>query len=217
MSYEAVKSVIVLIAVLVAGVVFCWQLYQRLWLSFEHGQPSGPFGHWGERIKGVLVFVGGQRRLFRFLVPGTAHFFIFWGFLLLFPTILQAILEGLVAFTNPNFVLPVLGNWGPLALLQDVFTFMVAIAVAYDLYVRLAVDQPQTTGHGCPVVCPHHHALPVGDERRSHQFRRRPPLKLAASLDPRESDLCRTEREDSVCRRGNRLLDSSGRDTRLPQ
>ena len=94
MSYEAIKSIVAWLALLVAGGFFGWRTYQLLWGTLRRGQPSGSFGQWGERVKGLLVFVGGQLRLFRFLVPGTAHFFIFWGFLILFPTILQALIEG---------------------------------------------------------------------------------------------------------------------------
>jgi Fe-S oxidoreductase len=146
MQYEVIKSIVVLLGLLVAGGVFGLHTYQLLWVDMRRGQPSGHFGQWGERIKGLAVFVGGQLRLFRFLVPGTAHFFIFWGFLILSLTILQAIVEGLVAFANPDFVIPVIGRFGPLALLQDLFAVFVAIAVAYDLYVRLAVDPERYKG-----------------------------------------------------------------------
>ena len=136
MSYEAIKSLVVLVALLIAGGYFCLRCYQLLWDNLRRGQPSGPFKHWGERIKGVIVFVGGQLRLFRFLIPGTAHFFIFWGFMILSLTILQAIVEGLVAFANPSFVLPLIGRFGPLALLQDLFAVFVAVAVVYGLTMR---------------------------------------------------------------------------------
>jgi Fe-S oxidoreductase len=128
----AIKSSLVLIAFLVSLAVFSYRLYRR----FEHmrlGQPSASFGRWGERIKALIIYVLGQRRLFRFLTPGTAHFFIFWGFLLLFPTIGQAILEGIF----PGFVLPLLGTFGPLLLLQDLMATAVAIAVFYGLYLRV--------------------------------------------------------------------------------
>lgn len=140
MAYHTIKSILVLAALLVAGGVFGWKVYRLLWVNLRMGKPSGPFDHWGERIKGLLVFVGGQLRLFRFLVPGTSHFFIFWGFLLLFPTILEAILEGLFAFRIPEFTLPLLGNFGPLALLQDLFAVFVSLAVLYGLYLRLFVN-----------------------------------------------------------------------------
>jgi Fe-S oxidoreductase len=146
MSYYVVKSVLVLAALLTAGSIFAWRIYRLLWVNLRRGQPSGSFDHWGERLKGVLLFVGGQARLFRFLKPGTAHFFIFWGFLTLAPTIVGAIVEGLVAAFNPHFVLPILGEFGPLALLQDLMVVAVIIAVSYALYVRLVVNPKRYEG-----------------------------------------------------------------------
>src|SRR3990172_4836622 len=103
-----VKPIIVLIVFLASLIVFGDRLYRR----FEHmrlGQPTGPFARWGDRIKAVVVFVLAQWRLFRFPTPGLAHFFIFWGFLLLFPTIAQAIAEGI----SPRFLLPILSTFLP--------------------------------------------------------------------------------------------------------
>src|SRR5512144_2762390 len=103
MTYNALKSILVLFALLIATGVFLWRVYRLFWVNLRRAQPSGRFDRWGERIKGVLVYVGAQLRLFRFLIPGTGHFFIFWGFLVLSLTILQAIVEGLVAFANPDY------------------------------------------------------------------------------------------------------------------
>ncbi len=145
MSYGLIKSLLVLAALLVAGGVFALRCYQLLWVRLRRGQPSGPFGHWGARIWSVIEYVGGQVRLFRFPVPGTSHFFIFWGFLILFPTILLAILEGLFAFAGPEvLVLP--AALGPFALLQDLFAVFVMIAVTYGLYLRLVVNPERYVG-----------------------------------------------------------------------
>ena len=146
MSYGVIKSIIALLAFLVAGGIFVLRLYQLLWDNMRRGQPSGPFRQWGKRIEGLVVYVAAQFRLFRFLVPGTAHFFIFWGFLILSLTILQAIIEGLVAFTNPHFVLPLIGEFGPLALLQDLFAVFVVIAVINGLYLRVVADPERYKG-----------------------------------------------------------------------
>jgi Fe-S oxidoreductase len=146
MTYAQIKSLLVLLALLTAGSVFGWRVYQLLWVNLRRGQPSGSFGKWGERIKSLLVYVAGQRRLFRFLVPGTSHFFIFWGFVLLFPTILQAILEGLFAFAIPSYTLPWLGEFGPLALVQDFVILFVLIAVTYGLYMRLVKNPERYKG-----------------------------------------------------------------------
>jgi Fe-S oxidoreductase len=146
MSYNVVKSIIVLLAFISASGIFGWRAYKLLWVNLRRGQPTPPFRQWGERTKGLFVFVGAQLRLFRFLVPGTAHFFIFWGFLFLSLTILQAIIEGLLAFTNFSFVLPLIGRFGPLALAQDLFALCVVVAVSFGLYLRLVVDPERYKG-----------------------------------------------------------------------
>ena len=146
MEYEAVKSIAVVVLLLAALAVFGLRVYRLLWVNLRRGQRGQPYGRWFERIKGLFVYVGAQLRLFRFLAPGIAHFFLFWGFVILVLTILQAIIEGLVAFTDPNFVLPVVGEFGPLALLQDLFATMVVAAVLYALYLRLIVKPERFEG-----------------------------------------------------------------------
>jgi len=146
MSYPAIKSIVVLLGLLVAGGFFGLRVYQLLWVNLRRGQSSRPFGQWGERVRSVIVFVGAQGRLFRVLMPGTAHFFIFWGFVVLSLTILQAIAEGLAAFANPHFVLPLIGRFGPLALVQDLLAVLVAISIVHNLYVRVVVDPERYQG-----------------------------------------------------------------------
>ena len=146
LSYESLKSIGVLLALSIAGWVFSVRIYRLLWISLKQGQPSGPFRQWGLRLRSLLAYVGGQRRLFRFLIPGTAHFFIFWGFLILFPTILQAILEGLLAAFRPGFELPILGRLGPYALLQDLFILSVIVAVLNGLFLRIVKDPERYKG-----------------------------------------------------------------------
>ncbi len=146
MNYETLKSILVLLALLSAGGIFTYRAYRLLWMNMRRGEASGPFGQWLERIKGLFVFVAGQQRLFRVPLPGIAHFFIFWGFLLLSLTILGAMIEGLVAFVDPHFTIPIIGTFGPLALLQDFFALFVIIAVLYALYVRVSVDPERYKG-----------------------------------------------------------------------
>jgi Fe-S oxidoreductase len=142
-----IKSIVVLVALLVAFSVFGWRVYQLLWVNLRRGQPSPEaFGQWGKRIKSVITFVAAQGRLFRVPLPGVAHFFIFWGFLILSLTILQAIAEGLFAFIDPHFKLPIISEFGPLALMQDFFAFAVIVAVTYGLYLRLVVNPERYKG-----------------------------------------------------------------------
>jgi Fe-S oxidoreductase len=147
-----IEPLLVLAVFLAALGLFGFRVYRRL----EHmrlGQPAEPIGQWRRRIWLWLVYVFGQRRLFRFARPGVAHFFVFWGFLLLLPTIAQAILEGIW----PDFVLPFLGTFGPLALVQDLIAVAVAVAVVYDLYMRLIVKPERYKGshqtEGVVVLC----------------------------------------------------------------
>ena len=146
MTYDRIKSVLVLLALLVALGIFLRYAYQLLWVNLRRGQPSARFGQWGERIKGLFVFVGAQFRLFRFVVPGTAHFFIFWGFIFLSLTILQAIVEGLMAFRNATYVIPIIGTFGPLAFFQDLFALCVMIGVSFGLYLRIIVNPERYKG-----------------------------------------------------------------------
>lgn len=146
MNYETVKSILVALTLLIAFGIFLRYAWQRLWIYLRRGQATPKFSDWGERVKGLIVYVGAQWRLFRVRLPGIAHFFIFWGFLLLSLTILQAIVEGLVAFANPHYLLPIIGTWGALAFVQDFFAIFVIAGVSYGLYLRLAVNPERYKG-----------------------------------------------------------------------
>src|SRR5881392_1596983 len=56
------------------------------------GRPSEPPSHAGPRLRREAVVVLGQRKLLQRLVPGLMHAFIFWAFIVLFPTILIAMI-----------------------------------------------------------------------------------------------------------------------------
>ncbi len=146
MSYSLVKSILVLAGLLASLAVFVRLSYQRLWVNLRRGGPGDRYDRWGERVKGLLIYVAAQLRLFRFPIPGTSHFFIFWGFVLLFPTIVLAIIEGLTAFTGVEYTVPLLETWGLLALIQDLFAAFVIIAMLYALYLRVIVDPERYRG-----------------------------------------------------------------------
>jgi len=146
MTYAAAKSILVFLGLLVSFGVFAARTFRLLWPAMRRGRPDPPFAQWRQRLGGVLVYAFGQRRLFRFLLPGIAHFFIFWGFVILSLTILQAVLEGLLAFRTVDFILPGIGSWGPLALLEDLLAAAVAIAVAYALFLRLVLKPARYEG-----------------------------------------------------------------------
>jgi hypothetical protein len=87
---------------------------------------------WKRKLKDQLVIVLGQRKLLQWTIPGLMHFFIFWGFVILFTTIV----ESFGAFYQEGFHLPLVGRWGPLAALQDTFMVAVLIGVTTALAIR---------------------------------------------------------------------------------
>ncbi|HYI45395.1 MAG TPA: (Fe-S)-binding protein [Actinomycetota bacterium] len=88
--------------------------------------------HWGQKIKEQLVVVFGQRKLLQWTIPGVMHFFIFWGFVILFTTIVEAF----GAVYQEGFHIPLIGQWGPLGALQDFFVVAVLAGIAVALAIR---------------------------------------------------------------------------------
>ncbi len=74
----------------------------------------------------------GQRKLFQKAVPGLMHAAIFWGFIVLLPSILEAS----VAIVDPAWNLPFLGSAAWFALLTDVFATLVALGVLTAFWIR---------------------------------------------------------------------------------
>src|SRR5256886_11521043 len=66
------------------------------------------------------------------------HAFIFWGFLVLLTTIVEAVGE---VFTK-SFAIPLIGHSGWLGLIQDVFTVLVLLGIAMAVYIR-KVQRPE--------------------------------------------------------------------------
>src|SRR5689334_25086318 len=82
------------------------------------------------RNEGTIVL--GQRKLLQRLGPGLVHAFIFWGFLVLLPTILIA----MIGIVDRRATLPWLGHQGWYALLVDVFAVLVLVGVVSALWIR---------------------------------------------------------------------------------
>ena len=72
------------------------------------------------------MIVLGQRKLFQRLLPGAMHAAIFWGFLVLFPTIVMA----MISAVDRSWSFPWLGSQGWFMALVDVFAIAVLAGVA---------------------------------------------------------------------------------------
>jgi Fe-S oxidoreductase len=95
-------------------------------------QPTTRRGDAGRRVEHELTIVLGQRKLLQRLGPGLIHAFIFWGFLVLLPTIVIAMI-GTVAKRS---TFPWLGHQGWYAAMVDVFCVLVLIGVVSAVFVR---------------------------------------------------------------------------------
>jgi Fe-S oxidoreductase len=107
------------------------------WLTrlVRSGQPApGRTDRVGERLRAQLVEVFGQRRLLRWSVPGIAHFFTFWGFIVLAITIVEA--YGALVISE-DFAFPFFGHARWLGFLEDFFAVAVLVALIVFATLRL--------------------------------------------------------------------------------
>ncbi len=102
------------------------------------GRPIDRSGDVGRRMARETGQVLGQRKLFQRALPGLMHACIFWGFLILLTTILEALGQAI----DPRFALPWVGHAGWLGLAQDVFATLVLVGIAIALWIRL-VQRPE--------------------------------------------------------------------------
>ena len=116
---------------MVAVVVFVRRARARMAL-LRAARPAARTAEVGARARRELVQVLGQRKLFQKALPGVMHACIFWGFLVLFPTIVEAML----AIVDDGRSLPVIGQAPWFLFLVDLFATLVAVGIAIAFYIR---------------------------------------------------------------------------------
>jgi Fe-S oxidoreductase len=124
-------------ALVLSGTLFVTRVRLLLGLV-RNAAPTSRSGDVGRRTKNEATIVLGQRKLLQRLVPGLMHAFIFWGFLVLVPTILIA----MIGIVDRHSTLPWLGDQGWYALLVDVFCVLVLAGVITAFYIR-KVQRPE--------------------------------------------------------------------------
>jgi Fe-S oxidoreductase len=127
----AVSAVALALVVAVAGGLFLRRAH-FLYRLVRLGKPAGRGGDVGRRVQAEATIVLGQRKLLQRLVPGVVHAFIFWGFVVLFPTIVMALLGAV----DRDWTLPWLGHQGWFFLLVDVFCVLVLVGVTAAFLIR---------------------------------------------------------------------------------
>jgi Fe-S oxidoreductase len=100
--------------------------------------PVNRSGHVSRRVRNEATIVLAQRRLLQRLGPGLAHALIFWGFLVLLPTILIA----LIGVVDKRATLPWLGHQGWYVLVAETSAVLVLAGVLAALWIR-KVQRPR--------------------------------------------------------------------------
>ncbi len=127
----AIRALALVALVGLAGGLF-WRRARLLLALVRMGRPAPRFDQVPRRLLRELVVVLGQRKLLQRPLPGLMHAFIFWGFLVLLTTILEAGGQAV----DETFALPLIGRAGWLGLLQDLFAVLVLVGVGLALYIR---------------------------------------------------------------------------------
>jgi Fe-S oxidoreductase len=120
----------VTVLVLAVAARRAWWLYRLI----SSGQPAHDrTDQVPERLKTQLVEVFGQRKLLKWSVPGLAHFFTFWAFVILG----SVYLEAYGALFDEKFAIPFIGHWAALGFLQDFIALAVLISLGVFTAIRL--------------------------------------------------------------------------------
>ncbi len=120
-----------------------------LWLYrlITSGQPDprrveGVTGRIGRALKTQAVEVFGQKKLLKWTVPGAAHFFVFWAFVILASVYLEA--YG-VLLGPDDFAIPLIGHWELLGFAQDLIAVLALASLVVFAQIRLK-NAPERLG-----------------------------------------------------------------------
>ena len=122
---------------------------RRLWWLYRLARAGQPAPeriaalreHPGRGAETQLTEVFGQRKLLRWSVPGVAHFLVFWGFVILFLTLIEAY----GALFSRTFAIPVIGHWAFVGFLEDLVAVGVLIGLVTFAVIRLR-HEPKREG-----------------------------------------------------------------------
>jgi len=132
-STGLIGNIIFYLILITALALFSYLIYVRIRLLFiARPEAENRFNKIGERIKSILVFVFGQKRLLNETYAGIMHLLIFYGFVVFFLGTITIIGEGLY----PGFSLPFMDGavWNVYLFLKDIFAVLVIIGIAMATY-----------------------------------------------------------------------------------
>ena len=113
---------------------------KRLWFLFSLARSGkaavGRTSDSPRRVEAEATEVLGQRKLLKWTIPGLAHVFAFWGFLVLGLTILEAY----GALFVSDFGVPIVGSWPVVGFAEDLFGVLVLVGITIFAIIRLTND-----------------------------------------------------------------------------
>ena len=119
------------LAISLIGLAIVAQRALFLFRLVTTGQPApGRFTDIGAQLKAELMDVFGQRKLLKRPGPGLAHFFVFWGFIILFLTIIEA-------FGDLFDVKFEIASWPALGFVEDFFGVAVLLGISTFSILRI--------------------------------------------------------------------------------
>ena len=122
-----------------ASLYFFWRRLRQHLAILRLGRPLARTDRPLERLKGVAIYVIGQRRLLNDLGPGLAHAFVFWGFLILLATtgnyLTNGLVEAILAWPLGGII------WGLVVGVANLFIALIIGALGYDV-VRRTIRRP---------------------------------------------------------------------------
>ncbi|HEY6932345.1 MAG TPA: heterodisulfide reductase-related iron-sulfur binding cluster [Marmoricola sp.] len=124
---------------------------RRIWFLYRlhaAGQPApdrvhGVLGHVGAAVRRQVIEVFGQKKLLKWTVPGTAHFFVFWAFVILATVYFEA--YAVLLSRNPDWNWFIFGNWAVLGFAQDFIAVMCLLGIIAFWQIRLR-NSPERLG-----------------------------------------------------------------------
>lgn len=132
-----IAKLVALAMLVVAAVVFIKRA-AKLFTFVKAAKPLDRFSDPAARVKAVLVYALGQKRLFNKGYGGVMHAMIFWGFCVLSVANLTLLIRGVA---GRDFNLPLLGPeqflGSPYNAIKEVFICLVLLGVSMAFYRRL--------------------------------------------------------------------------------
>ncbi len=119
-----------------------------LYRLISSGQPApdrieGVTERLGLAVKTQLVEVFGQKKLLKWTIPGLAHFFVFWAFVILGSVYLEAF--GIMFSRNPEWAIPLIGHWDLLGFAQDTIALLALASLVLFWQIRMR-NSPERLG-----------------------------------------------------------------------